>query len=84
MPDLLKSLEQDHVVSNYMSVVIDPNPDISNNYDFFTLADIENMFEDDLSNIINIDGNYFPSTSKNNNNSPSTNNVNVTVVEKEV
>ncbi|CAB4304202.1 unnamed protein product [Prunus armeniaca] len=35
MPDLLKSLEQDHVASNCTPTVIDPNPYIGNNYDSF-------------------------------------------------
>ncbi|CAL9023764.1 unnamed protein product [Prunus brigantina] len=74
MPDLFKSLDHEQVASNCTSTVIESG----NNYDFFTLADIENMFEDDLSNI-NVDGNYFPITNNDDNNSSSTNNVDAAV-----
>ncbi|KAH0978435.1 hypothetical protein GBA52_028154 [Prunus armeniaca] len=78
MPDLFKSLEHEQVASNCTSTVIDPIPQSGNNYDFFTLADIENMFEDDLSNI-NVNGNYFPITNNADKNSPSINNVDAAV-----
>ncbi|KAL6271666.1 hypothetical protein ACE6H2_028577 [Prunus campanulata] len=74
MPDLLKSLEHEQVASNCTSIVIDPIHQSGNNYDFFTLLDIENMFENDLSNI-DVDGNYFPIINNDDNNSSYTNNV---------
>ncbi|VVA13994.1 PREDICTED: LOC109946268 [Prunus dulcis] len=79
MPELLKSLEHEQVASNCTSTVIDPIPQSGNDYDFFTLADIENMFEDDLINI-NVDGNYFPITNNDDNNSSSSNNVDAAVM----